>query len=242
MNFCVRPSKSFLFDLLEKRLRRYKAGIGIDAASASFKNRRMFKTEKYLGLDIELSLLQKGLSEHKSPDTLGILADIAKLDSLPSGIANVVVSTNTLYHLQPQLRLQAVEHLCWVTSPEGIFLCDFPIDDNFDQSLKIFKKYFDKVEVIYYRNLFDQFYEKIFEQDGFLGTHSIAGTKPFRLFAWFLSRLNFLTGRLKFLNSGAIIICEEKKDRQRSLFDINKIPQIDDRLFTLIKEDGITKN
>jgi len=236
MTFCVRPSKSFLFDLLENKLRQHKTGIGIDAASANFKNRRMFKTEKYFGLDIELSLLQKGLQINKSPDTFGILADITKLDGLPEGIADVVVSTNTLYSLPPQLRFQAIEHLCRITAPEGIFLCDLAIDEDLRHCVEILNKHFKKLETMYYRNLFDQFYEKIFERDGFLGTHPVAGKRLFRLFAWFLSRLNFLTGRLKFLNSGAFIICEDKKDQQRNFFDINKIPQIGNRLFTLMEQ------
>jgi len=53
MNFMVRPSKSFLFDVLEKELKTITCGIGLDAASAHFKNRRMFKTDQYYGLDID---------------------------------------------------------------------------------------------------------------------------------------------------------------------------------------------
>ena len=67
MNFMVRPSKSFLFDRLEKELGKTKTGVGLDAGSATFKNRPMFKTGTYIGLDIDKQRVETGLKRY--PDS-----------------------------------------------------------------------------------------------------------------------------------------------------------------------------
>src|SRR3989338_6326754 len=94
MNFMVRPSKSFLFDMLERQLRNTAGDIGVDAGAADLKNRKMFKTQKYFGLDIDLDGLRKGVQKHSDGATFGILADLTKLDALPDNSVDVVVTTN----------------------------------------------------------------------------------------------------------------------------------------------------
>ena len=64
INANPRPSKSFLYDLLESKLRTIRGQVGLDAASAHFKNRTFFKTRQYYGLDIDLAGLRKGIQKY----------------------------------------------------------------------------------------------------------------------------------------------------------------------------------
>jgi len=228
----VRPSKSFLFDVLEKKLSRLPGEIGLDAASAHFKNRKMFKTDSYYGLDIDLEALKKGISRNIFPNTFALYADLTKLDLLPENSADVIVSTNTLYMLTCQDRLKAINNLGRLTY--NSFLLELPIDECLSKAIELLYKYFDQVKVIYYKNIFCRFYEKIFEKNGFLGSHPIAGLKPFRLLAWLISRLEFLTCFTSFGNESAFIACSHKRDvKRKEKFDLSKLSLIDNRIYKL---------
>jgi len=235
MNFCVRPSKSFLFDILEKRLKKITHGVGLDAASASFKNRRMFKTDFYYGLDNNLSLLQKGVKQNKLDNILGIYGDLTNLDLLPNNSIDVVVSTNTLHCLPPDKRIIAIDSLCRLVSPAGYFFCGLPIDKDLEKTMAIIKARFNNIKIIYYCSIFSRFYEWIFEKDGYLGSHPIAGLKLFRLFAWLISRLEYLTCHFKFLNKHSFIICTNKKDsNKKNAFKLSHLSLVEERIYNLM--------
>lgn len=232
MNFLVRPSKIFLFDILEKNLKQIKHGIGIDAGSASMKNRRMFKTDVYYGIDIDLAGLQKGLKIYDSKNTFGILADLTNLKPLPLNSADVVVSTNTLYCLPIEKRIDAIKNLCGLTSPKGRLMCQLPNDAHFKKIMDIFHNNFQKVKIIYFRNYFSRFYEWIFAKEGFLGSHPVAGLKPFRLLAWLISRLEYLTCFFVFPNTQIFIIACKKKEGQKNEFKISE-KNLENRIYNL---------
>jgi len=235
MNFCVRPSKSFLFDILEKRLKKITHGVGLDAASASFKNRRMFKTDFYYGLDNNLSLLQKGAIQNKLDNILGIYGDLTNLDLLPNNSIDVVVSTHTLHCLPPDKRIIAIDNLCRLVSPAGYFFCELPIDKDLGKMMAIIKARFNSVKIIYYRNIFSRLYEWIFEKDGYLGSHPIAGLRPFRLFAWLLGRLEYLTYFSKSLNKHIFIICTNKKNsNKKNAFKLSHLSLVEERIYNLM--------
>jgi SAM-dependent methyltransferase len=235
MNFCVRPSKSFLFDILEKKLSTITSGIGLDAAAAGLKNRKMFKTDKYFGLDIDLLTLKKGLGRNVFDNTFCIWADLRKLDLLSGDSIDVVVSTNTLYCLPIDKRIIAINNLCRLVSPEGYFFCELVLDKDFKKMVDIMKAKFNDVKIIYYRNIFSRFYEWIFEKDGYLGSHPVAGLRMFRLFAWLLSRLEYLTCFLKSLNKHTFIVCANKKDcYEKKEFDLSSVPLIEKRIYNIM--------
>jgi SAM-dependent methyltransferase len=235
MNFMVRPSKSFLFDLLQSKLKSLKGEIGLDAASAHFKNYHMFKTRKYYGLDIDLVVLENGLSKHGSSNTFGIWADLSKLDKLPANSIDVIVSTHTLDHLSVDKHLVALKHLARLTAPQGTLICQFAIHKVLADSIKILKDNFKQIKIIYYKNFLSQFYEWIFERDGYLGDHPIAGTKPFRLLAWLISRLEFLTCHLPKINKQVFIVCQSKKKlNYKNSFNISHLPIIRKMIIDLI--------
>lgn len=215
MIFLIRPSKIFLFDILEKNLKQIRHGIGIDAGSASMKNRRMFKTDVYYGIDINLVSLQKGLKIYNSENTFGILADLTNLKPLSLNSADVVVSTNTLYCLPIEKRIDAIKNLCGLTSPKGKLMCQLPNDAHLKKIMDIFYNNFRKVKIIYFRNFFSSFYEWVFAKKGFLGSHPIAGLRPLRLLAWLISRLEYLTHFPSFFNSQVFIIVSDKKNTEQ---------------------------
>lgn len=233
----VRPSKSFLFDMLERQLRNTAGDIGVDAGAADLKNRKMFKTQKYFGLDIDLDGLRKGVQKHSDGATFGILADLTKLDALPDNSVDVVVTTNTLHHVPYPQRNAALKHLCRLTAPQGRFLCELSLDQYFKEALKIMQSYFKNVQIVYYKNPVSRAYEWIFEKDGYLGSHPIAGRRTFRLFAWLLSRLEYLTCHFPSMNKHAFIICSDKYSGVKQAFDVSRLALIHENIYDLIQKN-----
>ncbi|MBI3290714.1 UDP-N-acetylglucosamine 2-epimerase (non-hydrolyzing) [Candidatus Falkowbacteria bacterium] len=227
-------AKSFLFDVLENNLKKFNTGIALDAGSANFKHRRMFKTDKYFGLDINLDRLKNGLEKFPFQNTFGILADLTKIDSLPNGSFDVIVSTNTLYALPSGQRTIALKNLTRLTAPAGSLMCELPVDKTLDSCLEVLKENFSKIKMIYYRNIFSRTYEKIFEKDGYLGDHPIAGQKSFRLLAWFISRLEFFTKNFRGPKKQVFIICSGKKTTGRkNIFDPSAFEKINEKIFKI---------
>jgi len=235
MIYCVRPSKTFLFNVLERKLSKIKGGIGLDAASAGFKNRKMFKTDFYYGLDIDLDCLKSSVKKDKSQNTYAIYADMTKLDKLPSDSVDVIISTNSLFRLAFDGRIKAIKHLCRLLAPKGLMLIDLSLDADFKSSLEIFKNNFKKAKVVYYKNIFSRVYEGFFEKDGFLGSHPLVGTKPFLALAWLISQLEYLTCKLPFLNKHVFIVCTNKKNCfQKNKFDLSSLLIIEKRIYNLM--------
>lgn len=233
MYFNIRPSKCFQYEFLDRKLSTATSGAGLDAASANFKNRPMFRTERYYGLDLDKNLLVAGLAKYPDQKTFGIHCDLSRLEHLPNGSASAVASTNTLYCLSSEDLVLAISHLCRITAPDGLLICELP-RANLADNLHNFKTSFRKVEITYFKNVFSRAYEKIFERNGYLGSHPIAGSKPFRLLAWLISRIEFLTCKIPWLNKHILIVCTDKIDRTVNPFDLSNIPQSADRLYDLM--------
>lgn len=206
----IRPSKIFLFDLLEKELAGLRGAVGIDAASANFKNRGLFKTDKYYGVDIDLAALHQGVAKFADGATFGIHADLRDLRKLPESAAAAVVSTNTLHQLTGFDRTKAVAELTRLVAPSGTLILEMPIDDMLAQIDKDLKTAFAQVRTLYYKNPISRAYEKFWERGGDLGSHPVAGRRPFRALAWLLSRLEYLTWFWRAGNRYAIIRCRRK--------------------------------
>lgn len=231
MNFMIRPSKCFLFDVLERQLSRVRGGVGLDIGSSDFKNRKMFCTEKYFGFDIDEKRVRDGLTRYPDGNTCGIVADASRIDILPEGSIEAVVSTNTLYALSEGKRVQAVQYACYITSPQGILIIDVPVDSAFQEIVRTVEAGFAKIELYYYRNIISRTYEKIFERNGDLGSHPIAGKRPFRLFSWILSRMEFLTTRIPSKKKYALIIAAGKKNKTKNSFSLSGCEEISPRLY-----------
>lgn len=238
MNFCLRPSKTFQFDVLENELSKFTGEIGIDAASETMKNKKMFRTKMYYGLDMNLDFLKQGLKKNKLEDTFGIWSDIAKLDQLPSNSVDIIVSTNTLNILPKENQIIALKHLCRLNAPQGGLIFNYSTNETkktpLTEMVENARSYFKKIKIIYTGNYISRVYEKIFEKEGWLGSHTIAGTKPFLLISWIISRLEYLTCHTSFGNSSALIICTDKKTTApKNKFDTSQLKMIDKNLFNI---------
>lgn len=206
----LRPSKTFQFELLARELRRHRGGFGLDAAAAQMKNRWMFKTDVYVGLDIDEAALLTGMNRaSKGPKARVLIADLSDRIPAETGTFRIVVSTNTFSCLGPAARENALSELARVTSADGTFICEIPIDDG--AMLHSLESSFRSVTPIYFKNAFSRSYERMFEdKNGWLGSHPIAGMKPFLLLAWFVSRLEYLTCRFRAGNKHVLYICTGK--------------------------------
>lgn len=233
MYFNIRPSKCFLYETVEQHLSLITHGVGLDAGSANFKHRPMFKTDSYYGIDLDLSRIKAGLDKYNNQTSFGLHADLSKLGRLPSGSAAVIASTNTLYCLTQEDLIAAIGHLCRIVSPTGLLICEFPMK-GLPAVHEILKKKFKCVKFVYFKNIFSQTYEWIFEKNGYLGSHPIASTKPFRLLAWLISRLEFITCHIPWLNQHVMIVCSKKIDQTTNPFDLTSIPLVADRLYDLL--------
>jgi hypothetical protein len=238
MNFTLRPSKSFLFDLLENQLGKARGQIGLDAASADFKNRFMFQTSKYYGLDNRLEAIKKGIKKNTDRNCFGIWADMTKLDALPGGSVDALVCTNAFVNFSKdyEVAVNVTRQLSRITAPQGVFMCQLELDSQFDNIIDVIKSEFKDVKIYYYRNIISLMYEKIFEKNTHLSNHKIAGSKPFRLFAWLLSRMEFLTCRAKLGNRQAFVVARQKNDQQEREFNLTHLKQIENRLYQLNKQ------
>ena len=233
MLFLIRPSKIFLFERLVRLLKNLRGEVGLDAGSANFKNRWMFQTRNYYGVDRNLDFLKDGMRRYDDGKTFGIYADMARLDGLPDNSVDVVVSTNTIHQLDPEARKLALTELCRLTAPDGRFFCETRLDLNFDGLLEIIKSRFQETRIIYYCNPISRFYEWIFERDRYL--YPVARQRPVRLFAWFLSRFEYLTCFWRVGNRHALIIGSQKlTSRRAQAFNLSSFPLKESRIYDMI--------
>jgi SAM-dependent methyltransferase len=209
--------------------------VGVDGGAAKFKNRHMFHTSQYYGIDIDLSRLRDGFAHTMPPNTYGIHADLAHLDPIPTHSADVVVSTNTLYALMPQDRKSAIDHLSRITKSGGVLVIQLSLDAQFEEIMSDLYVCFEKVEPIYYQNPISRMYETLFEQKGFLGAHPVAGSKPFLALAWLFSRFEYLTCRMRFLNKHVLIRASQQREKSPSQsFDLGDFPLIDGKIYEFL--------
>ncbi len=233
MAIYIRPSKTFFFSFLTEEIQAVGNGIGLDAACANMKNRHMFRTASYYGVDINLELIKTGLNKYQDPSTFGILADMSKLDPIPEGSVDLVVSSNTLYTIPAAQRIEAIQHLIRMTAPTGKLILEVPIADDFVAIQKSTNEYFEQVRIVHYQNFLSLAYEKIFERNGNLGSHPIAGSKPFLALSWLISRAEYLTRYFRSLNKHVVFVCTHKKSRIKNEFDLNNLPVLSDRIYVL---------
>lgn len=207
----ARPSKRFLFRRLQAELSGVTSGIGVDAASADFKNRPFFRTDVYVGLDIHVPSLKAGLKRHGNGNrTFGIACDLSDLAALRTGFADVVVTTNTFHHIPPGSRRAALANLIRITRPQGTLFFEASRDGEFAGFADLLRAEFESVRVVYYKNALSNAYESAFEVEGAL-ERRIVFSPPFVAFAEILSRFEKLTSSRPGANKHAFIVARRKK-------------------------------
>lgn len=127
------PSKFFLLRKLVACLNQAEGmSIALDAACADFKYRDLFKTRHYVGVDLSLDGLRKGLQLRARPSDIGVLTNLLNLENHP-GVADVVVSTHTLASLPVDLRQRGALALADAVLPNGALFFNVPSESDSDE-------------------------------------------------------------------------------------------------------------
>ncbi len=221
----ARPSKRFLFALLERDLAVITGGTGVDAASASMKNRPLFQTDRYVGVDISPTELEAGLAHH--PDATGIVANL-ETQGLPEGFARVCVSTNTLAHLEPASRLRAARVLTEALEPGGSLLLHTPTGPHLAALAAFLRTAFDRVETVRLRTLTSVLYERKMERAGRFDEHP--RSLPLRALARGLALVERLTTRLPWGQREVYLRCTGKRGGEARPLDLNALERVSERL------------
>jgi hypothetical protein len=125
--FFFRPTKKpakrliYLALLRDSELSRGKK-VGVDFGCKSMKNRRLFKTQEYYGVDLDRAALDKGLALY--PDAKAIHATIEDAKVPPADFAlciNVFGATN----FEKSSSLEVVQRLIECIAPDGVLLMTF---------------------------------------------------------------------------------------------------------------------
>lgn len=124
------PSKFFLLRKLKHCLDMSSGmSVGVDVACADFKYRDMFRTQRYVGIDLDRDNLSKGLALRSRPTDVGIRANLLHLESVPP-FADVLVSTHTIASLPADQQVKAVHVLAGAVVPNGTLFVNIPTTDH----------------------------------------------------------------------------------------------------------------
>jgi SAM-dependent methyltransferase len=222
----ARPSKRVLFALLEGDLAAITGGTGVDAASANMKNRPLFRTDRYVGVDLSTAELEAGLSLH--PGATGIVADLSAQE-LPSGFARVCVSTNTFYYLSPAGRLHASQTLTRALEPGGTLLIHAPRADGYQHLLTWLQGAFERVDVVRTRNVLSIAYERLMERGGRFDEHP--RSLALRTLARGLALLERLACRLPLGQRDVYLRCTGKRGGGTRPLELNALERVGERLY-----------
>lgn len=124
------PSKFFLLRKLKACLDLSSGmSVGVDVACADFKYRDMFRTRRYVGIDLDRDNLNRGLALRARPADVGILANLLHLERIPP-FADVLVSTHTIASLPADQQVRAVHVLAGAVVPNGTLFVNIPTTDQ----------------------------------------------------------------------------------------------------------------
>lgn len=146
------PSKFFLLRKLNACLGSSSGmSVGVDVACADFKYRDMFKTQRYVGIDLDRENLTKGLALRARPEDVGILANLLHLEQVPP-FADVLVSTHTIASLPADLQVKAVHVLAGAVLPNGTLFVNIPTTAEGEALERDLRKSFGEVSRTVYGN------------------------------------------------------------------------------------------
>lgn len=234
-HFLTRPSKSFLFDYLDDLLKEECGDIGVDAAAERLRNRHMFRTKHYIGIDRDQHALERGLKSTLGDDVYALLGDLTDLTKIPEGSADVVLSSNTLYQIRPSLRGRAVKELARITAPQGVCIVELTKDEDFPAMLALLTERFKDVQIIYFKNPLSRAYERL-AYDKKSKERLLFVTKPFRLLAWLISRCEYLTMKSPALNTHVVVIARGKMGGAKTILNVTSFEKRGERLYSILQE------
>lgn len=112
-----------LFRLLTRELAHYQSGIALDIGCSRMVTTNFFKTDFYVGLDMQVNRLEEGLAkEDLRKNVIGVVGDASDLSAIPSGCVDVVVCTNVFLWLSSSERQAAINEMIRLCRPGGVVM------------------------------------------------------------------------------------------------------------------------
>ncbi len=156
------PSKFFLLRKLVACLEQTAGkAIGVDVACADFKYRDLFRTGRYVGIDLDRDNLEKGLRQHARPGDIGVLVNLLELERAPA-VADVLVSTHTIASLPADERSRAVCILADAVQPKGTLFLNLPAESDNDELEQAMRQRFAQIRRVCYGNRLFMWIENFF--------------------------------------------------------------------------------
>lgn len=220
MRVSARPSKAFLFSRLKSELKNINGEIGVDAAPANFKNYTLFKTNKYVGVDISSDLLLDGKAKH--PEGIAILHDLSTAE-LPFGSVDVVVSTNTLQQIPSEPRMKAIRNFCCWVKPDGVLFMEMDQENLTPEINNLISSHFEKIDVIFYRNSLSKWFEGFLEREGrvIIDNYPRFMKKAIYAISKIISLSEYITYKNKKNKKHIFVKCSKKIDKKRQQFSLD---------------------
>lgn len=207
MRISIRPAKTALFRYLRKTLKSVNGDVCVDAACGNMKNRDLFRTERYFGLDIREDVIRAGLEKYETG--YGIIGDIGDIN-VPDGSVDYLVSTNTLFWFDKEKLVGIVGRMSEWVNQKGTMFIEVRNDEMLDEVLNSLSCKFKDVRVLYYRNILSQLFDRVVERKGSFSRLKCSKSKVCLIFSLLISFLEPLTNRFRKLNACAIIKCRGK--------------------------------
>jgi len=226
----LRPSKNYLMKILETDLKFLDYRTVVEVASADFRFSNLFSEKEYFGVDIDKSLLEKGLK--KNSIGTAIFADITRISNSGS-IADLIVSLNTINHIPDcRNRMIAIKNLICMVNKNGSMLLQMNIDATLSATVSLLKENFHIVKYEKYNNRISQLFEKVFiDSVNPSLTYQLYKILPLQIISKILGRfesLGFGISRCKFI----YISCYVKKTKSQQL-NFELIEKLGDRFYRL---------
>jgi hypothetical protein len=158
----LRPSKNALFskliDDIREESRRYN--YAADISSAHFDHGKYFKSEQYIGVDIDIERLHKGKEKFANNPKYGaVQADIRQPIFQPNTLG-MIVSTHTLGHLNPQEHTAVVEMFIQYLDSGGCLLIQLTDDSPMAEIESLLRESFNCVNKFRYKNKITRIFEE----------------------------------------------------------------------------------
>ena len=218
------PGKAFLWAVMEYDLKNVTGPLGIDAACDFFKNRHMFRTRRYVGVDNNLEALRRGKRRH--PDGEGLFVPLENLD-LPQCCADAIVSSHTLQYLKPNDQLRVVDMFCRAVVPQGKLLIHVPRTSWLPEIEAALQQHFLHVDTARIGNLASRVFSRLFTKKGIFGNTVLFNSRLILRLSVLIASLEKLTcvragiqTRVYFHCTGAKHRCKPNPLRLESAFQI----------------------
>ena len=217
---------NFVWNRLAKILKNTKVDRAVDIASAHFFNRPMFRAKWYVGVDVSLKSLEKGIGASPDDKSLGFQSSMMNSPLIP-GFADLVVSTYTMIFVPPDKRIIAVQNLIDWTAKDGSLIIELPLSTPMTEISTLLKDQFKTIELTYFHSKFSFWYERRIVSK--LTRRKIMIPNVVTALMTFL--LESIIPNVRYGHRNALIVARCKKSNSLLKDDLTNVERIGYRLF-----------